>query len=103
MKSLHACVILLLAASVPALAQEQAPGEPVRIDPVPVFRSNVVSHTTKAVNYQYRSGATIVKFGGTALMPKAKGQAKVESKKGYTEIEVEFENVPRRPAWARAT
>jgi outer membrane protein OmpA-like peptidoglycan-associated protein len=94
MKSLHACVILLLATSVPAFAQEQAPGEPVRIDPVPVFRSNVVSHTTKAVNYQYRSGATIVKFGGTALMPKARGQAKVESKKGYTEIEVEFENIP---------
>ncbi|HEX6879015.1 MAG TPA: OmpA family protein [Terriglobales bacterium] len=94
MKSLRACVFFLVASTLPVIAQEQAPVEPVRIDPVPVFRSNVVSHTTKAVNYQYRGGATIVKFGGTALMPKAKGQAKVESKNGYTEIEVEFQNVP---------
>jgi outer membrane protein OmpA-like peptidoglycan-associated protein len=94
MKSLRAGVILLSLSFASLYGQEPTPTEPVRIDPVPVFRSNVVSHTTKAVNYQYRSGATIVKFGGTALMPKAKGQAKVESKKGYTEIEVEFENVP---------
>ena len=94
MKSLRACVVFLMVSYVPLFGQEPVGTEPVRIDPIPVFRSNVVSHTTKAVNYQYRSGATIVKFGGTALMPKAKGQAKVESKKGYTEIEVEFENIP---------
>ncbi len=94
MKNLCWSVLFLFASFIPVFAQESNPQEPVRIDPVPVFRSNVVSHTTKAVNYQYRSGSTIVKFGGTALAPKAKGQAKVESKKGYTEIEVEFENIP---------
>jgi outer membrane protein OmpA-like peptidoglycan-associated protein len=94
MKRLCVGVIFLMASLLSVYGQEPTPTEPVRIDPIPVFRANVVSHTTKAVNYQYRSGATIVKFGGTGLMPKAKGQAKVESKKGYTEIEVEFENIP---------
>ena len=32
-------------------------------------------------------------FVGTELMPKAQGEAKVESKKGYIEVEVEFKNL----------
>jgi outer membrane protein OmpA-like peptidoglycan-associated protein len=46
-----------------------------------------------AVNYKHRSGASKVDFAGTDLMPGANGQAKVESKKGYIEIEVEFGNL----------
>jgi outer membrane protein OmpA-like peptidoglycan-associated protein len=53
----------------------------------------VVSRSVQAVNYKHRSGASKVDFAGTALMPEARGQAKVESKKGYTEIEVEFDNL----------
>ena len=34
-------------------------------------------------------------FAGTDLMPAANGQAKVESKKGYIEIEVEFGNLEK--------
>jgi len=60
------------------------------LSPMPTFRVNVVSRTSKAINYRHRSGATKVDFGGTDLMPNARGQAKVESKKGYIEIEVEF-------------
>jgi outer membrane protein OmpA-like peptidoglycan-associated protein len=56
----------------------------------PIFRVTVVSRTVQAVNYQHRSGATKIDFAGTDLMPSATGQAKVESKKGYIEIEVEF-------------
>ena len=59
----------------------------------PTFRVNVVSRTVQAVNYQHRSGATKIDFAGTDLMPAANGQAKVESKKGYIEIEVEFGNL----------
>ena len=59
----------------------------------PTFRVNVVSRSVQAVNYQHRSGATKVDFAGTDLMPSANGQAKVESKKGYIEIEVEFGNL----------
>src|ERR1700682_5705012 len=67
--------------------------EPMSV--TPVFRVNVISRTAKAVNYQHRSGATKVNFAGTDLMPKANGEAKVESKKGYIEIEVEFANLEK--------
>ena len=59
----------------------------------PTFRVVVVSRSVQAINYKHRSGASKVDFAGTALMPEARGQAKVESKKGYTEIEVEFANL----------
>jgi outer membrane protein OmpA-like peptidoglycan-associated protein len=49
----------------------------------------------QAVNYKHRSGASKLDFAGTDLMPAATGQAKVEGKKGYTEIEVEFGNLQR--------
>ncbi len=57
---------------------------------ITTFRVNVVSRTVQAVNYRHRSGATKLNFAGTDLMPAANGEAKVESKKGYIEIEVEF-------------
>ena len=60
------------------------------LSPMPIFRVTVVSRNVQAVNYKQRSGASKVDFAGTDLMPSANGQAKVESKKGYTEIEVEF-------------
>ena len=60
---------------------------------ISIFRVNVVSREVRAVNYQHRSGATKVDFLGTSLMPQAKGEAKVESKKGYIEIEVEFQDL----------
>src|SRR5690242_6492172 len=65
------------------------------MSPTPTFRVTVVSRSVKAVNYEHRSGATKVDFAGTDLMPAANGQAKVESKKGYIEIEVEFGNLQK--------
>ena len=62
--------------------------EPTRTSPV--YRVVVVSRNAQAINYKHRSGASKVDFAGTDLMPGANGQAKVESKKGYIEIEVEF-------------
>jgi len=61
----------------------------------PIFKLtvNVVERTTKAINYRHRSGATMVDFRGTPLLPKARGEAKVESKQGYIEIEVEFDDL----------
>ena len=63
------------------------------LSPTPVFRVNVTSRSIQAINYKHRSGATKLDFAGTDLMPGANGQAKVESKKGYIEIEVEFGNL----------
>jgi outer membrane protein OmpA-like peptidoglycan-associated protein len=60
----------------------------------PIYRVSVTERTAKAISYQHRSGATKIDFAGTALMPDAHGQAKVESKQGYIEIEVEFRNLP---------
>ena len=59
----------------------------------PIYRVNVTARTVKAMNYQHRSGATKIDFRGTDLMPRAHGEAKVESKQGYIEIEVEFDNL----------
>jgi outer membrane protein OmpA-like peptidoglycan-associated protein len=61
----------------------------------PIYRANVVSRTTRAVSYRHRSGATKINFQGTDLMPAAAGEAKVESKRGRLEIEVEFSGLDR--------
>src|SRR5437868_12925578 len=65
------------------------------LSPTPVFHVSVTSRSVRAINYQHRSGATKVDFAGTSLMPAASGQATVESKKGYIEIEVEFGNLQK--------
>ena len=59
----------------------------------PIYRVTVTGRTAKAINYQHRSGATKIDFKGTDLLPGARGEAKVESKQGYIEIEVEFDNL----------
>src|SRR6476469_5773642 len=61
----------------------------------PTFRVTVVSRSIQAVNYQHRGGATKMDFAGTDLMPQARGEVEVESKKGYIEIEVEFANLEK--------
>src|SRR4051794_32140662 len=65
----------------------------VTLDRQPIYKVTVVSRTAKAINYRHRSGATKINFEGTALLPKSHGEAKVESKQGYIEIEVEFRNL----------
>ena len=60
----------------------------------PIYRVTVTERTTKAISYRNRSGATKIDFAGTSLLPASHAEAKVESKKGYIEIEVEFRNLP---------
>jgi outer membrane protein OmpA-like peptidoglycan-associated protein len=88
-------LLAMAALSLSAVAQtdSQAILELTPLSPTPTFRVNVVSRSVQAVNYQHRAGASKLDFAGTDLMPSANGQAKVESKKGYTEIEVEFGNL----------
>ena len=59
----------------------------------PIYRVSVTARTAKAVSYQHRSGATKIDFRGTELLPDARGEAKVESKQGRIEIEVEFDGL----------
>jgi outer membrane protein OmpA-like peptidoglycan-associated protein len=61
--------------------------------PMPVFRVTVVSRTTKAINYHHRSGSTHVDLRGTALMPEARGEARVESRAGSTKIETHVDRL----------
>src|SRR5207248_2869079 len=63
------------------------------MDQTPVFRVNVVSRTTKAVNYRHRGGSTMIDFKGTDLMPQATGKAKVDSKSGRLQINAEFSHL----------
>jgi outer membrane protein OmpA-like peptidoglycan-associated protein len=59
----------------------------------PIYRVSVTARTAKAISYQHRSGATKIDFRGTELLPGARGEAKVESKQGRIEIEVEFDGL----------
>lgn len=60
----------------------------------PVFRVQVVSRTIQAVSYRNRSGWTKVDFQGTALAPKANGQAEVNSRKGYMQVKATVKKLP---------
>jgi outer membrane protein OmpA-like peptidoglycan-associated protein len=61
--------------------------------PAPIYRITVVARTTKAINYNHRSGSTRIGFQGTALMPAASGEAKVESKQGVIKIDAEMQQL----------
>jgi len=87
----------VIALSLSAVAQTDSQSTVV-LEPMahtPTYRVTVVSRSIQAVNYKHRGGGTKLDFAGTDLMPQANGQAKVESKKGYIEIEVEFGNLQR--------
>jgi outer membrane protein OmpA-like peptidoglycan-associated protein len=97
-------LVLALILTISPLASQQTPSPgpsqaaiaeaPVEeLDETPLFTVDTVSKSIRAVNYQHRSGSTKINFVGTALMPAARGEAKVESKRGYVEVEVEFREV----------
>src|SRR5579863_6326906 len=60
---------------------------------VPIYRVTVIQRSVDAINYQYRSGPTQIDFTGTVLLPKSKGEATVESKRGRTEIDAKLEHL----------
>ena len=98
MKGLKLSIVALVLGIVSAQAQQPANPTQVQVqrsgdNPLYKITVNVVERTTKAINYRPRSGSTTVDFRGTALMPAARGEAKVESKQGYIEIEVEFDDL----------
>jgi hypothetical protein len=82
---------MVLIAAGPAQAQAPIPQSPTQ--PIYKIHINVVERTMKAINYQHRNGSTTIDFQGTPLLPRARGEAKVESKQGYIEVEVEFDDL----------
>jgi outer membrane protein OmpA-like peptidoglycan-associated protein len=81
--------LLVFALVAAAQVQVQRGGD----NPIYKLTINVVERTTTAINYQHRSGSTTIDFRGTPLLAQARGEAKVESKQGYIEIEVEFDDL----------
>jgi outer membrane protein OmpA-like peptidoglycan-associated protein len=81
---------LALAVAAPAGASQNQQKDK---QPIYTITINVVDRTAKAINYQHRDGATKIDFRGTPLLPESHGEAKVESKQGYIEIEVEFDKL----------
>jgi outer membrane protein OmpA-like peptidoglycan-associated protein len=98
MRTASATIAVLGLWIAPALAQnpnnaQNLNNQVERMDKMPIYRVNVVARTTKAINYRHRSGSTRVDFQGTALMPRAKGEAKVDSKQGYLSVDARFRNM----------
>lgn len=60
---------------------------------VPIYQVTVVQRALRAVNFQRNAGATRINMKGTVLLPKADGEAKVEVKSGYTEVDVNFKKL----------
>src|SRR5690606_35852186 len=99
MSQMRSIGAFLLACGILAAQPAQAPDENttrMAAGSAPIYRVVVTAKTAKAINYRQRSGATKIDFRGTELLSGARGEAKVESKQGYMEIEVEFDNL--RPA-----
>jgi len=85
----------LLVVSLVIQPQLQAQKRPKDAAPLPQYnlRVDVVERLATAINYRHRSGATRIGFKGTPLQPGSRGEAKVESKQGYIEIEAEFDDM----------
>jgi outer membrane protein OmpA-like peptidoglycan-associated protein len=60
---------------------------------MPIYRITVVERTTKAINYNHRSGSTKIDFRGTSLLPEARGEATVQSKQGVISIDARMEKL----------
>jgi outer membrane protein OmpA-like peptidoglycan-associated protein len=89
---------ILLGSATPG--QSQQPPNPTQVqvqrtvdNPLYKITVNVVERTTKAINYRHHSGSTRIDFRGTPLLPEARGEAKVESKQGYIEIDADFQDL----------
>lgn len=68
-----------------------APAAQVQAEPAPIYRVRVTSRTAKAVNY--RQGSTRIDFKGTAYMPFAKGDARVENRNDRVALDVKLEKM----------
>jgi outer membrane protein OmpA-like peptidoglycan-associated protein len=92
--------MVMLCSSIPMLGAEQA-GDRIELQgtaspaaPAPVQAVKPVTATRESMALSYPEGTTIsIKFQGTHRLPRATGEAKVERKKGMTEIEIELDEM----------
>ncbi|HLJ46067.1 MAG TPA: OmpA family protein [Bryobacteraceae bacterium] len=88
-----ACFALCAQVPNPMQQQQPPPQADVSNGAQPVFRVTVVARTIKAINFHHRQGSTEVDLHGTALMPRAKGTARVDSRVGSTKIDTSVEKL----------
>jgi outer membrane protein OmpA-like peptidoglycan-associated protein len=94
-------ILMSFSNSAKLYAQEPNPTAGVPANPNPdsqqdgiyIYRVKVVQRDLDAVNYLHRSGSTTIGFKGTALLPAAKGEAKVQSSRGGITINARFEGL----------
>ena len=90
-------IVIVFALSVWGMATPEATSQRLSKEkegyPAYKLRVEVVDRVTAAINYRNRSGSTMIGFRGTPLQPGARGEAKVESKRGYTEVRAAFDNM----------
>src|SRR5215831_6076002 len=84
---------LVVGQTVTPAPETQPPAIGDQQPPVATFHVNVVSRTTQAINYRYRSDPTHVNFKGTDLMPKVEGKARVQSHAGKMDIEASLNHL----------
>jgi outer membrane protein OmpA-like peptidoglycan-associated protein len=88
MKKIVFVVSLLCCCNLPGFSQDQAPAQPSSVININIS----VSRTVQAVSYPNNT-SSIIPFTGTPLLPFAKGQAKVENKKGVITIQAELQKM----------
>ena len=98
MKKSAVLLAVLASLSVSTLAQAQT-ATSSEANQTSTYRVSVVSRTTPAVRYEHRSGATKINFRGTDLMPRASGEAKVQSNRGTMAIQAEFAGLDKPSAF----
>jgi outer membrane protein OmpA-like peptidoglycan-associated protein len=86
----HAVIISLLFV---ALETPRGFSQPTDPGPAPIYRVSVVERTAKAINYEYQAEPTKVDFRGTVLLPYAKGEATIESRRGRTQINAKIDGL----------
>jgi len=85
----------------PVGAVGQSGGANVDTLPQPIYRVQVIQRTVKAVNYGHRGVATKVDLKGTVLAPEARGEAKIQSRRGVMEVEAGVERLPAPSRFGR--
>jgi outer membrane protein OmpA-like peptidoglycan-associated protein len=90
---LLATVGLFGISAAPVWSQSPAQTQTQEKSAAALYRFVVVARTTKAINYRHLSGPTKIDFRGTVLLPLARGEAKVESKRGAVRIQAQFDKL----------
>jgi len=105
-KTFHVVIGAFCLSALQAQAQSPAAASAAQIQPaqvvsatgqgnqsIPLYSVTMVARTTKAINYGRLSGATRIDFRGTVLMPQARGQARVEGRRGAVKIQAQFDKL----------